>query len=117
MCFSFKPRLFFLFPSFLGHWGACWFCLSFFCRLKGRFFCFVEFLFDHVGEGFLLLLQLGSSDLYSFPPLPLHPLFAFHMSPLLSLLSFDTGEIEARWGHNGDCFFLLGLLDILMVVF
>lgn len=50
-------------------------------------------------------------------PFPLSTsLFAFHISPLL-LLSFDTGEIEARWGHNGDCFFLLGLLDILMVVF
>lgn len=57
-------------------------------------------------RGFYYYLQLWPSDLYSssLPPLSI-PLSAFHLSPLLSLLSFDTGEIEARWGHNGDCFF------------
>lgn len=39
MCFSFKPQLFFffLFPSFLGHWGLVGFACLFFCRLKGDF--------------------------------------------------------------------------------
>lgn len=60
MCFSFKPQLFFffLFPSFLGHWGLVGFACLFFCRLKGRFFCSVEFLFDHVGEGFFIITSI-----------------------------------------------------------
>lgn len=117
MCFSCHNFYFFLsqFSSFLGHWGLVGFCLSFFLQVEGRFFCSVEFLFDHVGEGFYYYLQLWPSDLYSSPLSPIHPPFICLLCCHCFLL------IPAKLKRDGVImaivFFCWVCFDILMVVF
>lgn len=119
MCFSCHNfYFFFFFFNFLHFWdtgGLLVFACHFFCRLKGDFFCSVEFLFDHVGEGFYYYLQLWPSDLYSSPFSPIHPPFICLLCCHCFLL------IPAKLKRDGVImaivFFCWVCFDILMVVF